>query len=286
MNKNVKLDKIEKSAVAKIHSFSHDGRGIATINNKTTFIPEALPDETVSLQITKHHRHYDEAMLLSIIESSSHRTAPPCQHFGVCCGCSLQHMDIESQIIFKQQTVIDQLNNLGHVPPAAILNPLHANSIAYRHKARLGEKFVIKKNKVLVGFREKSSRYLADIERCAVLHPSVGERLPALSKLIASLQQYQQIPQIEVAISDQETALVFRHLEILSSADKEKLIAFGQMYSFQIYLQPNPPAAVTKLWPENTPDRMHYALPDYQIELLFHPLDFTQINYEINQCMI
>ncbi|OGT37822.1 MAG: hypothetical protein A3F11_10635 [Gammaproteobacteria bacterium RIFCSPHIGHO2_12_FULL_37_14] len=286
MNKNVKLDKIEKSAVAKIHSFSHDGRGIATINNKTTFIPEALPDETVSLQITKHHRHYDEAMLLSIIESSSHRTAPPCQHFGVCGGCSLQHMDIESQIIFKQQTVIDQLNKLGHVTPAAILNPLHANSIAYRHKARLGVKFVIKKNKVLVGFREKSSRYLADLERCVVLHPKIGENLNALRDLIASLHAYQHIPQIEVARGDEDTALVFRHLIPLNEEDQMKLIEFGKKMQFHIYLQPNAPLPVSLLWPTDSTDKLSYTLPDFQLTFHFHPLDFTQVNLAMNRLMV
>lgn len=286
MTKNVNLDFLADKAVAEVHSLSHDGRGIATIHHKTTFISGALPQETVTYQLTRKHGQYNEAHATAIVNASPVRVTPACPHFGICGGCSLQHMNTETQIQLKQQTVLDQLKHFGQVVPEVILPPLLANTSGYRHKARLGVKYVIKKNKVLVGFREKASRYLADIERCIVLHPSVGEQITALRELVTSLEQYQHIPQIEIAVSDNETALIFRHLKPFPLTDQEKLATFGQKYHFYIYLQPNPPTPVYQLWPENSPSRMHYTLPDYQLEMLFHPLDFTQINPVMNRLMV
>lgn len=269
-----------------IHGLSHDGRGVATIQQKTAFIAGCLPNEIVTYRITQKHSHYIEAKLVNIITPSAERQTPPCPHFGVCGGCSLQHMSEETQQALKQQTLLDQLKHFGKVFPEEILPPLHAFHLGYRRKARLGVKYVIKKNKLLVGFREKSSRYLADLERCVVLHPRVGEHFHELSQLISSLIAYQHIPQIEMAMGDTDVALVFRHLEPLCTTDIDKLMQFGKTYQYHIYLQPNPPAAITKLWPQDGFERISYTLPDENLEFLFHPLDFTQINLEINRLMV
>ena len=286
MNKNVNIDKEKVSAQAEVHGLSHDGRGIATIEKKTTFIAGALPNETVSYRITQKRSNYNEATLLEVITSSPERVTPPCQHFGLCGGCSLQHMSVETQMQLKQQTLLDQLKHFGQVTPQHILPPLNADATGYRRKARLGAKFVCKKDKLLVGFREKATNYLADLERCVVLHPTVGERLLELRTLIRSLDSYMQIPQIEIAVGDTDTALVFRHMEPLSANDREKLIAFGKQFQFHIYLQPNPPASIEKIWPENAIDRLSYTLSEYELEFLFHPLDFMQINLSVNRLMV
>ena len=286
MNKNVNIDKNKEPATALVHALSHDGRGIATIEKKTTFISGALPGETVTYRINQKRSTYNEAALIDIIEPSPDRVTPPCQHFGVCGGCSLQHMSMDTQIQLKQQTLIDQLKHFGQVTPAAILPPLSAAALGYRRKARLGAKFVIKKDKMLVGFREKSSNYLADLERCVVLHPEVGERLTDLSQLIRTMDSYQHIPQIEVAMGDTDVALVFRHIEPLSQGDREKLISYGEKQHFHIYLQPNSPAQVEKIWPQDSTPRLTYTLPDENLSFLFHPLDFTQINLDINRLMV
>lgn len=286
MKENVKLDKKKDDTPVIVHSLSHDGRGIATINNKTTFIPETLPGEEILCTITQKRTSYQEAKALKILNSAPERIKPPCQHFGVCGGCNLQHMNTEMQLQLKQQTLLNQLKHFGNVSPQFLLSPLHANFLGYRRKARLGVKFVIKKNKLLVGFREKSSRYLADLERCVILHPKVGEHLHELSQLITSLEAYCHIPQIEIAMGDEDTALIFRHLLPLSKQDEEQLISFARQHHFHIYLQPNAPAVVTKLWPEDSLFRLRYTLPDHALEFLFHPLDFTQINLEMNRLMI
>jgi 23S rRNA (uracil1939-C5)-methyltransferase len=280
------MSKQPEPALANILSLSHDGRGIASIQNRTIFINGALPAEVIHYQITHRYRQYHEAQTLAVMTPSPERVTPPCEHFNLCGGCSLQHMSMAMQLQFKQQTLLDQLKHFGRVTPQRLLAPLNLESIHYRRKARLGAKFVIKKSKALVGFREKNSRYLAELQRCIVLHPRIGERLVELSKLIASLEQYQHIPQIEVAMGDDQVALVFRHLQPLTLADEKQLIEFGKKFAFHIYLQPTSPLTICQLWPSDTSQRLSYTLPDFQLELLFHPLHFTQINLEMNRIMV
>lgn len=285
MNAKTMNSEIKKQEAA-IHSLSHDGRGIAILNNKTTFISGALPNEKVTCKITQKRSNYYEAEVIDIISQSDERITPPCPHFGVCGGCSLQHMSDEAQIALKQKTLVEQLKHFGKVEPQTILPALHANSIQYRRKARLGVKHVIKKNKLLIGFREKSSPYLADLESCVILHPEIGQRFPELSQLIASLEIYNAIPQIEIAVGDTDVALVIRHMKALSKSDEEKIIVFAMQHGFQIYLQPNPPQPIHKLYPQDGNERLSYTLPDYALEFKFYPLDFTQINLEMNRLMV
>lgn len=274
------------TCIAEVYSLSHDGRGIATIEGKTTFISGAITGEKVQCKITTRHSRYNEAEALEILEPSTERVTPGCAHFGICGGCSLQHLSISAQVKLKQDTLLEQLKHFGKITPEVILPPLNTHPWGYRRKARLGVRYVIKKNKVLVGFREKRHRYLADIERCPVLHVNIGLYIKELSEIVQSLDQYQHIPQIEVAVGEDATALVFRHLESLTAADQEKLIEFAKTHQFHIYLQPNPPIPLYKLWPADGNERLTYTLPDHSIVMQFHPLDFTQINFEINQLMV
>jgi len=285
MKENDNLDKKINSYTAEIRSLSHDGRGITTIENKTTFLSGCLPGETVRYNIHAKRATFNEGSILEVITPSPERTTPPCEHFGVCGGCSLQHMSPRAQLALKQQTLLDQLKHFGQVMPEQILPPLSATTEGYRRKARLGVKFVIKKDKLLVGFREKSSRYLADLNRCIVLHPAIGQRFDELATMIRSLEAYQHIAQVEIAIGDEDVALVFRHLEPLSDSDKNKLIEFGERFNFHLYLQPNPPGKVERISPAG-PGWLRYTLPNDKIEFLFHPLDFTQVNLEMNRLMV
>lgn len=269
-----------------IESLSHDGRGIATLQGKTTFINGALPQEMVSCKLIKKHSRYNEGETIDVLKPSPERILPGCPHFGICGGCSLQHIEMQTQIQIKQHTLLDHLKHFGKVVPESILTPIAGHPWGYRRKARLGVRFVRKKQRLLVGFREKNSNYLADIQSCAVLHPSIGTRLVELGELIASLTQFEHIPQIEVAVGDQDTALVFRHLTDLPTTDLEKIIEFAKKNQFHIYLQPNSPSSIHKIWPVNSPDKLSYFLPDYQLEMQFHPIDFIQINGEINQLLL
>lgn len=269
---------------ATIESLSHDGRGVARVAEKTVFVDGALPGEEVLFRYTERRRRFDEGTAETILSASPHRVEPKCPHFGVCGGCNLQHLDPGEQILAKQQVLLDSFRHLGGVAPDGLLEPLTGPLWGYRRKARLGVKYVIKKEKVLVGFREKRSPYVAELTRCDVLHPSVGRDLTALADLIAGLEAYNRIAQIEVAVDDSQTALVFRNLVDLSSSDRDALIAFAKARDLCIFLQPKGPDSVVPLWPETV--ELRYALPAYDVDYRFLPTDFTQVNTDINRAMV
>jgi len=269
---------------AHVTDLTHEGKGVAHIDGKTVFINQALPGEDVEFIYVKKQRQFDVGRLHSVINASDKRIDPKCAHFFICGGCSLQHVSHEQQIQFKQKILIDNLKRIGHVEARVIREPLNGPEWGYRRKARLGVKYVAKKEKVLIGFREKGSSLLAELEQCEVLHPSVGKRLPELAELIRSLSCYRAIPQIEMAVGDSSTALVFRHLEPLTDADHDKLKAFAKNNQLDIYLQAAGPDSITPLWPVSP--ELFYQLPDYDVRFDFLPADFVQINAEINKKLI
>lgn len=268
---------------AVIESLSHDGRGIARIDGKTVFVDWALAGEDVSFVYTRLHKKYDEAKAVSVENAAEDRVEAKCQHFGLCGGCSLMHMAPEAQLLLKQDTLKEQLSHFGQLTPQQWLEPLTGPLFGYRRKARLGVRYVTKKEKVLVGFREKGTPFLAELTQCEVLDPRVGLRLEELGKMIADLEAYNRIAQIEVAMDDANTALVFRNMEALSEVDKQALIAYGQQHDLWIYQQPGGPDTVSALWPEAP--QLHYA-PEEGLRLEFSPSDFTQVNAQINHKMI
>ncbi len=268
-----------------IEALAHDGRGITRIEGKATFVDGALPGEVVKFGNLRRRKKLDEADLLDILEPSPQRVEPRCAHFGVCGGCSLQHLDHDAQVAYKQQGLLDNLKRIGRAEPGEILPPLVSDIWGYRRKARLGAKLVAKKGRVLVGFRERSSPFLADMHRCEILHPAVGDQLEALSELIGSLSKPDRIPQIEVAIGDEEKALVFRHLDPLNESDLTNLRAYGERSGFQIMLQPKGPDTIHCIWPEEAPP-LSYALAEFDVEIQFLASDFTQVNAGINRQMV
>ncbi len=267
-----------------IESLGHDGRGIARIDGKVMFVDGALAGEVVNAQYTKKHSKFDEAKAIDILSHRSEdRVDAKCQHFGLCGGCSLMHMKPESQLALKQNTLAEHLTHFGNLTPETWLEPLTGPLWGYRRKARLGVKHVPKKERVLVGFREKGTPYLAMLDQCEVLDQRVGARLTELGELIATLDGYNRIAQIEVAMDDEHVALVFRNLDPLSEQDQHALIAYGQQHNLWIYLQSGGPDTVTPIWPENP--QLSYA-PEPGLQLDFEPNDFTQVNAGINEKMI
>jgi 23S rRNA (uracil1939-C5)-methyltransferase len=269
---------------AQIDSLSSDARGVAHIEGKAVFIDGALPGESVSFRYTRCHKRYDEGIVESVIQPSSDRVEPRCEHALLCGGCSLQHLSSDAQISYKQQMLLDNLSQIGKVTADNLLPPLTADVWGYRRKARLGVRDVKAKGRVLVGFREKRHRYLADLQQCEVLVPAVGHQLKTLSDLVASLDARQSIAQIEVAASDDATSLVFRHLEPLGHADLERLAQFASNQDFIVYLQSGGPDSIEPLWPQDPV--LSYRLPEYDLTFTFGPSDFTQVNAGINQKMV
>lgn len=270
-----------------IDGVSHEGRGLARVDGKRIFVDGALPGEVVMAKYIATHRRFDEARIESVLQASPDRVEAPCPHFIMCGGCSLQHMSRTAQINYKQAVLAEQFEHFGNIKPESWLPPLMDDEVAYRRKARLGVKFVIKKNELLIGFREKNSHFLADIKSCTILDKRIGSELLALRALINDLTVRDTIPQLEVAAGDEEVAIVVRHMEALPSADHDKLLAFCQDRNWHLYLQPAGNDSVHRVWP-NTSDlpRLHYALADFNLRMAFHPMDFTQVNAGINRKMM
>ncbi|MEP6483456.1 MAG: 23S rRNA (uracil(1939)-C(5))-methyltransferase RlmD [Rudaea sp.] len=267
-----------------ITNLTHDGRGVAHVDGKAVFVSGALPGERVRLRFTRKHRHYDEAVAEEILRASADRVTPKCQHFGVCGGCALQHLSPAAQIAAKHSVLMENFERIGKVQPQEILPPLTDEPWGYRRKARLSVKFVEKKGRVLAGFREIDGRFVADIRRCEVLHPAVGERVDQIAALVESLDAKREIPQIEVAAGDNLVALVIRHLHPLSDSDREKLTAFARETGLGIFLQPGGIDSVAALFPADA--RLTFGLPGDNLDIEFRPLDFIQVNGGMNRRMI
>ena len=275
---------------ATITDLGHDGRGVARIDGKTVFVSGALLGEQVMAKLRKRHRHFDEAEVVELITRSPHRVEPRCQHFAECSGCSLQHLDAPSQIAAKQRVLAENFERIGKVSPAAWLPPLTGEPWGYRRKGRLSVRHVMKKGRVLVGFREEqNSSLVADIQRCEVMHPSLGPKIGLLADLLSTMEAVDTIPQIEFAGGDDVMALVFRHMEPLNEHDLSALTAFGKQHELAIYLQPGSNSSVHPLWPQQPRLAFRIASGDERIddvELAFEPLDFVQVNADMNQRMM
>ncbi len=271
----------------RIEKFSHDGRGIARIEGKTTFIQNALPDETVTFQYIRKKKDFDEGRVLSVTESSVHRVEPRCPHYSLCGGCSLQHLDGDTQIHEKQKQLLDLLERIGRNQPDTLLEPLTSSLWHYRNKARLSVRYVEKKQATLVGFREKNNpRYITEINQCPVLNERIDTEIARLRQMLDAFDAPETIAQIEVAAGDDEVALIFRNLLPLSLHDEEKIREFARDTHFRVFLQPGGADSVYLFYPEDGNHLLTYRLPEDNISLQFHPTDFTQVNAGLNRLMV
>ncbi|MBL7003646.1 MAG: 23S rRNA (uracil(1939)-C(5))-methyltransferase RlmD [Gammaproteobacteria bacterium] len=282
MARRSRRNKTPEPFEVEIESLSHEGRGIARVDGKTLFVFGALAGEKVIVRITKTNKKYDEARVLEVLTASPMRIEPKCDYFGLCGGCSMQHMSREDQLNTKQSAVLEMAKHAG-LNDFEVIPALLGDSWSYRQKARLGVKFVIKKDKALVGFREKNSPFLTDMDSCEVLHPKVGKAILDLKNLVESLEAKQTIPQIEVAADDSNVTLVFRHLEPLSEQDLNSLTQYAKESGFYLQLQPKGPDSIHNLYPA---EQQLLLKPASEIEIEFKATDFTQVNADMNRSMI
>jgi 23S rRNA (uracil1939-C5)-methyltransferase len=269
---------------AEIASLDHEGRGVARIGGKTVFVDGALPGERVTLRRAHRRRHYDEARVVEVLQPSPERVTPRCAHFGVCGGCALQHLDHPAQLAAKQRIVAEALEHIGAVTPEAWLPPLAGPAWSYRRRARLGVRYVDRKGRVLVGFRERGSPLIADIARCEVLAAPVGGLIAELASLIGSLELRRRVAQIEVAAGDSATALVLRALDDFPPSDLDKLRAFEERHDIALHVQRGGLDTVQPVSARTA--ALRYGLPGLPAGIEFAPTDFVQVNGELNRLMV
>ncbi len=268
----------------EITDLGHDGRGVGRVEDKAVFVHGALPGETVLARIIERNRRYDEALCLEVIAPSPDRVEPACPWFEQCGGCALQHLDHQAQLTFKHKRLVDNLTRIGEVTPEQWLPPLSAPPWFYRRRSRLSARLVRGKGRVLVGFREKQGRFVADVGHCRVLHPDFSHRLESLSELIGSLSVADAVPQIETASGDDGSAIVIRHLRALSADDLVRLKRWSDDEGIAVYLQPKGPDTVHRLWPEA--HGLRYRLDAFDLTLDFHPQHFIQVNAPLNALLV
>ncbi len=269
---------------ADIVDLSHEGMGVARVDGKAVFVADALPGERVVMRRVARHRNFDQAVLESVLVASPDRVPAACPHFGTCGGCALQHLDPAAQLRFKQAQLLENLARLGGVEPEGLLPPLEGPAWGYRRRARLGIKLVPRKGRVLVGFRERSAPYVADLHECRVLAPPAGSLIDPLAELVAGLAIVARVPQAEVAIADDACALVLRVLEPPGEEDLARLRSFEANHRVRLYLQPGGVDSVAPLTPGLPP--LEYALPGFDVRIRFEPTDFIQVNGALNARMV
>ncbi len=273
-----------------IRSLDMDARGVGHLENedgsqgKVVFVEGALPGEVVGFNPYKKKASWEAATLGPIVKESSQRIKPKCPHFGVCGGCSMQHLEPNAQVAMKQRVLEDNLAHIGKVRPEMVMRPIYGPTWGYRYRARLSVRNVHKKGIVLVGFHEKKSRYVANMETCEILPAHISAMLMPLRELIASLTIIEALPQIELAIGEGVTAMVLRIMQPLGPGDAEKLKAFADQYQVQWWLQTAGPDSAAPYYPATSD--LHYLLPEFGVKMPFKPTDFTQVNHHINRVLV
>jgi 23S rRNA (uracil1939-C5)-methyltransferase len=273
------------ATVANIESLDQEGRGIAHIDGKVFFVEGGLPGERLELESYRHKPSYELAVARRILRPAATRVVPRCPNFGVCGGCSMQHLDARAQVAVKQRVLEDSLSRIGKVVPETILAPIHGMPWGYRHRARFSSRYVHKLGGTLVGFREKRHSFVADMRSCEVVPPRISALLVPLRELIDRLSIRERMPQIELAIGEEVDVLVFRVLEPPSQADESLLRSFAERHRVSVWLQPGGPDTAEPFHPPSPPS-LRYLLPDFDLEFLFRPTDFTQVNPGVNRVLV
>lgn len=268
-----------------IESVDHEARGVAHHEGKVIFVEGALVGERVSAHIVKRRPSYDLAETVDVLIASPSRVKPACPHFGICGGCNMQHAEPAAQIAYKQRILEDNLARIGRVKPERLLPTIQGPSWGYRHRARISVRLVEKKGGVLIGFHEKNSSFVADLRECRILPPHISRLIPKLKALVTGLSIRDRLPQIEFAIGDRTSVLVFRILEPLTPEDEDAFKQFAEQHAVEVWMQSKGPDTVKRFWPENAPE-LSYRLPEFSIDMPFAPTEFTQVNPGINQVLV
>lgn len=268
-----------------VESLDQEGRGVARRDGKAIFIEGALPGETVTCTVTRRKPSYEVATLDAVVTESASRVEPRCPHFGVCGGCSLQHLDARTQVAIKQRVLEDSLWHIGRVRPETMLRAIHGPAWGYRHRARLAVRFVPKKGGTLAGFHEKRSSYVAVMDSCEVLPPRISRLISPLRRLVDGLSIRSRLPQVEVALGEGADVLVFRVLQPLLAPDVEALRRFADEHGIRLYLQPGGPDTAAPMAAADEAE-LSYRLPEFDLRIRFAPTDFTQVNHAVNAVLV
>jgi 23S rRNA (uracil1939-C5)-methyltransferase len=269
----------------RVESLDQEGRGVAHADGKVIFISGALPGELVTYTPYQKKPKYELAQVQQVLKPAASRTTPHCRHFGMCGGCSMQHLDARAQVAAKQRVLEDALTHIGKVCPGCILPAIYGEPWGYRYRARFSARYVPKKGGALIGFREKRSSHVTDMTTCEVVPPRIAALLLPLRELVNGLSIPDRVPQIELAIGDDVDALVVRVLHPLNANDERLLREFADRHRIQFFLQPQGPDSVVPFHPAHD-GVLYYSLPEFALRIGFSPTEFTQVNPGVNAVLV
>ncbi|HEM8292020.1 TPA: 23S rRNA (uracil(1939)-C(5))-methyltransferase RlmD [Providencia stuartii] len=256
------------------------GQGIARLDGKTIFVADLLPGEEAQIELTEDKRSFAKAKVVKRLSTSPQRVKPQCRYFNQCGGCQQQHIDIELQRASKAEALqYLMMRETGVDKSAAPV--MSGEPYGYRRRARLGLQYQPKHQRLVMGFRQVQSNTLVDIKNCPVLVPELDMLLTPLSECLNQLSIKPKLGHVELIHADNSNIIMIRHLVPFSHADKQKLNDFERQYDVSIWLAGNDNAleALTSSSP----------MPEYQVVgevLKFNPLNFIQVNGQVNQLMV
>lgn len=271
-----------------VNQLDHLGAGIAQHQGKVVFIPGALPDETVTVQLTEQKKNYARAKLIKVDTPSSERVAPECPHYHTCGGCDLQHMSLSGQREHKEAALLDIMAKFAGAEGGTLSPALTGEGWHYRRRARLATLFDKNTKNLSLGFRAASSSNVVPISQCQVLAKPLSDLIVPFAKLLNQLTAKASLGHLELIAADNGHFAVLRITKALNDKDLAKLSAFAEQHQIHICLQDNE-GQFQGVGAE-------LVLPVYQllddkaesdaVSLSFTPGNFVQVNGQINKAMV
>jgi len=289
-----------KINILTINKLDFNGCGVGRYQHKPVFVMGSLPNETVEIRIIEQKNKYILAKLLKVNKASEHRVVAQCQHFSLCGGCDLQHLDYAEQLIFKQNKVSELLSRRGF--SSELINQLpwqktiESSQWHYRRKARIGVQFD-KNSQAIIGFRQKATNQLVAIKSCPVLVKPACDIFPLLKALLAKLTVKKSIGHIEIISADivgdktNKLTLVVRQVRPINEHDRQVWQEHAEKYHWNLRFlenkrgQEDNDEQLKIAGTDLNYDELSYQLAD-DIRIHFSNTDFIQINQSVNLTMI
>src|SRR5437667_6187086 len=159
----------------EIENVAFGGKGVGREHGKAVFVPYTIEGETVSAEIVREKKQFAEAELVEVKQSSPDRVEPQCPYFGRCGGCAYQHISYEHQLAIKWRQVRDALQRIGKLKEVP-MRPIIPSPKQYGYRNRI----TVHAQDGVIGFFQRDSHRLLDIEQCPISTDEVNRALTEL----------------------------------------------------------------------------------------------------------
>ena len=271
----------QKMLTLNVTAIDHQGRGVAKQGNKVCFVNGALPGEEVKALLIEDKARFASADCKKVLSASAHRVTPFCQHYQVCGGCQLQHLDAEQQLVEKQAAVSQLFSKFAKADNLNWQAPLLSEERHYRRSARIAVMHDKAAKKMRVGYRAQGSKQLVSIENCDVLSGTFKDVFSVFDVLINSHSGLSSISHLQLCEADNAAFVVIRHTKAINAELKAIVVAACDEYSWRV------------VWQSQSGEIDHsdhpmpyYQIPAYDLRFEFGLENFIQVNPQVNQAML